>query len=101
MKDSQNEIDFSCYLIELMSYLKLKKYQVDRDMNQYDLVILEDKQDYTKFMEKVLFLEKKLNKRRKIKKFDEFKEKKAKCLCMLEDIDYELVEKEFKGVSIR
>ena len=49
----------------------------------YDLVILSDKFDYTRFMEKILFLERKLNKRRKIKKFDEFKEKMPQCLCML------------------
>ena len=67
--DNSNEIHFSCYLIDLTSYIRLQSFKIKQEENQYLIVLLYDKLDYTKYLEKLLELEGKLERKRKQKRF--------------------------------
>lgn len=56
IKGQNDEIDFSCYLIDLKSYLRLKNLEHIRETRNYRLVLLNDKNDYKRFLEKKLEL---------------------------------------------
>ena len=88
-------------MIELMSFLRLRGFFSDQEKNNYNLLLLEHKIDYTQLMERLVALEGKMNRKRKIKKFEQFREEFGACLCELDHINKDQVEKEFKSVSYR
>lgn len=50
MQENNDEIDFSCYLIDVVSYLRLYSFKMRREENQYLIVLLYDKLDYTHYL---------------------------------------------------
>lgn len=60
-------------MIDLASYLRLRSFQIKREENSYLIVLLFDKIDYTKFLEKLLEFEGKIEKKKKLKKYESFR----------------------------
>jgi hypothetical protein len=59
--------------MDVISYIRLRSFEVRREENQYFLVLLSDKQYYTKFMGKLQALEDKIERKRKMRRFNEFR----------------------------
>lgn len=68
--ETNYEIAFSCYIIDLVSYSRLNNFKIKREENQYLIVLIYDKLDYTNYLQKLLELEDKIERKRKMKKFN-------------------------------
>lgn len=71
--EDNNETAFSCYLIDLMSYVRMRNLKMKGEKLNYMLVLLYDRVVYTSFLKKMVELEDSVERKRRNKKFDRFK----------------------------
>lgn len=71
--EDNNETAFSCYLIDLMSYVRMRNLKMKGEKLNYMLVLLYDRVVYTSFLKKIVELEDSVERKRRNKKFDRFK----------------------------
>ena len=76
-----------------MSLLRLQRLCEEQEEKNYSLAMLGETGEYTRFMERMVLLEKKVDRKRGAKRFDEFRANLSGCLCAVDQIDREMVER--------